>query len=482
VYLFGNGSYKMTFTPNAWYDCSAIVDRKAQTISLNVNGTVASLPLSAIPVNDNTIIRLQSKGGNHVSIDDVTIADAFYHEEDVTLVDEDFEELEETDALASDSALAEFYTLPGGQGAIVKDAANNKFARISGGEGANATPLFMLNDAVPAGASVLEFDLRLDPDSEAFESFIRYSSGVSVSLVKYGNGTLQVCGKTVELTDIPVTGEDFVSFKFAISAGAESTVSGYVGDQWISTYTTSDYNLTDKTIRFQIGRGGTVTDPTLTVVDLDNIRYAIPVLPKFRAIAPKTTGISNRHCISLEANNAINTSTLKPENFLLNGSSANIEKVELDDETGFCKVYVAGMAANQTYTLSTAPNAVKDTMDQYFNFETTFTTGTITPSVTFVSGGAPIEAIPAEAATVTTQVAFAVSGDAWTGKVLIALYENGVLKDCYIDNGNSLSESTSVSQDFATTANSEIRVFAWDGLNALSPVTTKVVINKDGLQ
>ena len=469
--LFGKPEYPVPYIADRWYDISMVVDRANQQVTVRCGSVSAT---ASIDIIDTSCLRIKSIGPNKVSVDDIQVSDDFYFEGQY-LIDEDFELLSVGPASVADISTGLSTNLKD-QVSVDRSSSGNLYLTLQGGATPDtATPLLYTTKTLPAKKVVLDFDIKLSELTYVFETYIRINSSLSVSLLHFAGGNLKILGQQVN--NISLSGDDFVNCRFVITPGGEYIA--FLNGQWIVTKPFTQ-NVVGADIRFQCNRDATLpADPTVTTAYLDNIKLYTPAPAQLRSVQPVdgSSGVENLAYISIISNNDPNPSSMTPSNFLLDGSSENIDRILFDSAASVFRIYpVGGFLQNHTYTLETLPNAAKDHYDQYYDFHMSFTTGSCDITTQFYHNDEPVSSM--EAGTIEARVQFNVSGNPWKGTVIMALYENGVLTDCRISKESSFAHGTMISQKFETTENSRLQVFVWNELNGGTPLVPKAVLDR----
>jgi len=470
LFLMGNSQYKLTFEPEKWYDVKITVDRRHNQITVSSEGLTATTELSNRLVTSDTLIRLKSAQDNCVSLDNMVVSDAFYHEIPSYQLKEDFDYMPlgymsgygVTDGLGT--------TVPN-QVSVIRDGSSpNRLLQL---QCSAESPSTLLHTAtIDAEKTVLEFDLRLSPETYKFDVYVRISSSESIPLLSYYSSVLYVMDQAISVSVI--NGKP-ANFRFVLTS--EESCAVFVNGKLIDTFALNR-SIIGADIRFHCNRIYSLPeDPSVTTVYLDDMFLYTPVVPQMRVVSLEngTEEAQTAKAIVLKSNQAIDMSTLQKEHFLLNGSADNIKSVSGDSVTNECFVYLnEALDAETEYTIEIKPNTIKDCFGQYFDFQTSFDTGVRETKAVFKKDGVEISKI--EPGKITAEIKFA-SGDLpQDGVVFMAHYQNNTLMECYVFSG----EEGKYSQTFDTNATSKLCIMAWDDLDTLMPCINEITFDQTG--
>ena len=364
-------SKTLAWAAGKWLPVRFIFNRTAQTITIKAMGVpsfAASKELTWKP-DDKTYLQFQAVGSNTLSIDDITISDGFYLEDDY--INEDFEHITNMTANVSILGLK-------GSGANYQASADEKNTYLSvvatsdgGAFLNNSNTSIILTAGKP---TVISFRLKTDKTTNITPR-LRHNSGNTIPFT-ITNGIVSFVSKTRDVTD-----GAFHTYRMCITPKVGTngfTASLMIDNVWLGTQDNSATNLTSQGGRFDF-----VLSKKDDTVELDDFHIFYAETPKLRGKF-ENTNVGIDSALTIEGNNPMNYSTVTSSAFTLTeddtGNTVPIKTPGAADfvtrNNTFALSFAEALKPNTNYTLSVADNALRDMYDQYYSGTiATFTTG-----------------------------------------------------------------------------------------------------------
>lgn len=369
----------LTWVSNRWIPVRFILDRSAKKITVTGIGSAtftASQELTWEP-SDKAYLQFQAVGTNTLSVDDITISDGFYLENDY--INEDFEHI--TNMSKNVTMLGLTRPSVDYQG-IYDSTTKNTYLSLTASVAKDST----LHTAAETGIcpssgkpAVISFRLNTDETSNLTVG-LRLPNSTYIEIVRIANGIASATD-SAQTTTRDVSDGAFHTYRMVITPNASGA--GYTSSLMIDTvYLGSRIGTTNITgggrLEFRISNVG-------TVVGLDDFHVFYAETPQLRTVPEiGDTLIAIDGALTFEGNNPINYSTVTPAAFTLKADGTEetvpIKAFSAADfvtrNNTFILSFAKDLKPNTAYTLSVADNTLKDMYDQYYSGEiAAFTTG-----------------------------------------------------------------------------------------------------------
>lgn len=364
-----------------WMPVRFILDRPNKTITVSVAGSstfTASTTLTWEPSVD-AYLQFQSIGENVLGIDDITISDGFYLENDY--INDDFEHVRNT---TSQWIGVTGLIRPQGQATFqgIHDSATNNTYFSAGMTGTGGTPVYTdpntgIRPSVGTPA-IISLKLKTDATSNLTVGPRINTGGIYVSVIKIVNGIVSVDNGASgsEVTPYDVSDGAFHTYQIVVSPQSTGGFSAALTVDGVYL----DYRFNSNTIT-----GGARLDfrnvAQNKTVDIDDLHIFYPEPAKLRCVSEnRNTDIDIDGTFTFESNNPVNYRTLTTAAFTLTETgTTNTVQIGNVSNTGnntFSLAFAEDLKPNTAYTLSVADNTLRDLYEQYYSGEiASFTTG-----------------------------------------------------------------------------------------------------------
>ena len=388
-YLYSSGAGKLRALQDQsvnysvkWIPVRIILDRPNQSITVttaqySTTGITATKTFTDWSLSNKAYLQIQTFSSNVLGIDDITISDGFYLENDY--INDNFEHVRSLNA-NHESLTSEYGRASVNMQATADSVTENTYLSLT--STAAGAVMYAPNsnnaNAIHATAekpTVISFRLKTDETSNLSVS-LRHSSGsADVAAVNIANGIASLTSTRT------VNDGNFHSYRLVLTpktGGAGFTISTVVDGVWLGTVNNGSFNMTTGGIRvhFKFPNSG-------TVVGLDDFHVFYPDTLKLRGKF-ENTNIDVDGSLTFEGNNPLNYSTVKASAFILTetGTETTVPIKEFSSSdfvtrnNTFTLAPAQDLKPNTSYTLSVADNTLRDMYEQYYSGEiASFTTG-----------------------------------------------------------------------------------------------------------
>lgn len=463
-----------------WMPVRFILDRPNKTITVSVAGSstfTASTTLTWEP-SASVYLQFQSLKGNILGIDDITISDGFYLENDY--INEDFEHVRNT---TSQYVTVTGLTRAAGQATFqgIHDSETNNTYLSAGMTGTGGVPVYTdpntgIRPSVETPA-IISLKLKTDATSNLTVGPRINTGGIYVSVIKIVNGFVSVDNGASGSAVSPYNVSDGAFHTYQIVVSPQST-GGFSASLTVDGVYL-DYRFNTNTIT-----GGARLDfrdvAQNKTVDIDDLHIFYPEPAKLRCVSENgNTNIDIDGTFTFESNNPINYRTLTTAAFTLTETgktnTVQIGNVSNTGDNTFSLAFAEDLKPNTAYTLSVADNALRDLYEQYYSGEiATFTTGDEPASpkynLTYTMNGedaSGTDCLAAGTLEVTLNVkAYSAGANAFA---IAALYDESdrLIKaktlSSVLDGSGSNTQTTSLTIGEDELAGATAKLFLWNG-------------------
>lgn len=374
---------------NYYYPVRVIFDKPNKTITARVydanTNTVKEFSKSISTGWSNAYVRFNSdsNGLNNTLIDDITVSDGFYLENDY--INENFTHVkskntnETVNGFTRSSGTYAFYT------GTVDSADGNTYWKITPNTGASTGDFGQyIYGAAESGITfaegkptVIKFRARMTGTS-TFKASLRLPGPIVIDFVQNSNGTVSspIIGGT---TTFNANDGNWHTYRIKITPrtgnkGCDATV--FADNTYLGYKANTSWNFASG------GRMQWYLKDTSSTFDLDDVQICNPSAPKARLIEGATENVAiDDASFTFEGNNPIHTSNFSKDGAIVlketNGETTVPISINFDtnNKNNFIIKPLHVLKPETSYTLSYASNIAKDMYDQYFSGDLlTFTT------------------------------------------------------------------------------------------------------------